>query len=94
MGLYSHKDYAFHLKKPVAEWKGLKDHEVKLLNGMFSDGETEDVGPRKLAQQVLYKTFPAFGTACSIRWSGTDISCIVRTTLAARGWHRIRHRSS
>jgi hypothetical protein len=42
MGLYSNKDYSFHLLKKAPEWVGLKRHEEKLLSGMFTGG-TEDV---------------------------------------------------
>jgi len=42
MGLYSNKDYSFHLLKKAPEWTGLKQHEEKLLSGMFTGG-TEDV---------------------------------------------------
>lgn len=35
MGLYSNKDYTFHLKKPTSDWGGLKSHELLLLHGIF-----------------------------------------------------------
>ena len=35
MGLYSNKDYTFHLKKPPGDWGGLKSHELLLLHGIF-----------------------------------------------------------
>ncbi len=52
MGLSSHKDYSFHLKKPQTEWTGLKDHEIKLLSGMFSDG-----GAQEVDLESLHNTF-------------------------------------
>jgi hypothetical protein len=42
-GILKSKDYSFHLLKPLAQWNTLKDHEVKLLSGMFSDGADETV---------------------------------------------------
>jgi uncharacterized membrane protein YgcG len=38
MGLWSDKDYTFRLLKPRQEWSTLKDHERKLLDGLFPDG--------------------------------------------------------
>jgi hypothetical protein len=43
MGLWSDKEYIFHLKKPASEWGNLRAHEQALLAGIFSDGDTTDV---------------------------------------------------
>ena len=38
LGLYSNKEYVFHLKKQLPEWTGLKPHELSLLAGIFANG--------------------------------------------------------
>jgi len=43
MGLYSNKDYTFHLKKKLSEWGGLKSHELLLLHGIFVSDNTVSV---------------------------------------------------
>ena len=42
LGLTHSKEYVFHLKKPQAEWSGLKPHEQELLGGIFSSGNAGD----------------------------------------------------
>jgi uncharacterized membrane protein YgcG len=39
MHLSHHNDYVFHLKKPAAEWSGLRPHETAMLAGMFYTGD-------------------------------------------------------
>jgi uncharacterized membrane protein YgcG len=57
MGLYSNKDYVFHIKKKPAEWKGLKSHELLLLAGIFANGLVPDVELSSL-QNEFYKNLP------------------------------------
>jgi len=57
MGLWSDKDYVFHLKKPAAEWTSLKAHEQELLAGLFSDGAASDVSLAEL-HNSFYKNIP------------------------------------
>src|SRR5260370_3924111 len=58
MGLYSNKEYVFHLNKKPAEWKGIKSHELLLLSGIFEPlpvagvGVREDVAPSDLQNRV------------------------------------------
>ncbi|HTC62056.1 MAG TPA: DUF2207 domain-containing protein [Candidatus Saccharimonadales bacterium] len=51
------KDYTFHLKKGLAEWPGLKAHELALLGGIFSNGALTDVDLSSL-QNVFYRNLP------------------------------------
>jgi uncharacterized membrane protein len=51
------KDYVFHLKKGLAEWAGLKAHEMALLAGIFSNGAETDVKLSSL-QNVFYRSIP------------------------------------
>ncbi|HEX9763810.1 MAG TPA: DUF2207 domain-containing protein [Candidatus Acidoferrales bacterium] len=37
LGLWTGRDYAFELRKPVNDWQELKPHERTLLNGLFFD---------------------------------------------------------
>jgi uncharacterized membrane protein YgcG len=37
LGLSHETDYVFHLKKPLADWNGLADHEQLYLQGLFQD---------------------------------------------------------
>jgi hypothetical protein len=37
-GLFSSQDYAFHTRKPRAEWSALKPHERELLEALFRGG--------------------------------------------------------
>ena len=57
MGLYSNKDYVFHINKKPAEWKGLKSHELLLLAGIFENGVVPDVELSSL-QNEFYKKLP------------------------------------
>ncbi len=57
MGLWSDKDYVFHLRKPVAEWSPLKAHEKRLLEGMFDGGASDTVELSDL-QNKFYKNLP------------------------------------
>ena len=57
MGLYSNKEYVFHMKKQPAEWKGLKSHELLLLAGIFANGRAADVELSTL-QNEFYKNLP------------------------------------
>jgi uncharacterized membrane protein YgcG len=57
MGLYSNKEYVFHLAKKPAEWKGLKSHELLLLAGIFANGMAPDVELSTL-QNEFYKNLP------------------------------------
>lgn len=36
LGLSHHNDYVFHLKKPPAQWSGLRPHETEMLSAIFS----------------------------------------------------------
>jgi Predicted membrane protein (DUF2207) C-terminal domain/Predicted membrane protein (DUF2207) N-terminal domain len=62
MGLWSDKDYVFHLKKPASEWSSLKPHEQELLSGMFSDGAATDVSLEDL-HNTFYKNIPGIKSA-------------------------------
>jgi uncharacterized membrane protein YgcG len=42
LGLTHSKEYFFHLKKPIADWAGLKPHEQQLLGGVFDQGIVEE----------------------------------------------------
>lgn len=57
MGLWSDKDYVFHLKKPASEWQKLKTHELALLSGIFSAGAETDV-PLSDLHNRFYKNVP------------------------------------
>jgi uncharacterized membrane protein len=57
MGLYSNKEYVFHMAKKPAEWKGLKSHELLLLAGIFANGMAPDVELSTL-QNEFYKNLP------------------------------------
>ena len=43
MGLWSNKEYVFHLRKKRGEWSGLKEHEIELLDAMFATGSIDVV---------------------------------------------------
>src|SRR5579864_3554901 len=47
MGLYSNKEYVFHLNKKPAEWTGIKSHELLLLSGIFDALPVAGVGVRQ-----------------------------------------------
>lgn len=57
MGLYSNKDYTFHLKKKAEEWTSLKPHELSLMSGLFTNGAVDSVELTEL-QNHFYKTIP------------------------------------
>jgi uncharacterized membrane protein len=57
LGLYSNKEYVFHMKKKPAEWAGLKSHELTLLAGIFANGAQADVELSSL-QNEFYKKLP------------------------------------
>ena len=57
LGLYSNKEYVFHMKKKPAEWTGLKSHELVLLAGIFANGAQTDVELSALQNQ-FYKNLP------------------------------------
>ena len=54
LGLYSNKEYVFHMNKKPPEWKGLKSHELILLAGIFANGAQPDVELSSL-QNEFYK---------------------------------------
>jgi len=65
MGLYSNKEYVFHLNKKPAEWNGAKSHELLLLNGIFGDpvvGMRNEVALSEL-QNRFYKNLPGIQRA-------------------------------
>src|SRR5438445_11226057 len=65
MGLYSNKEYVFHLNKKPAEWKGVKPHELLLLTGIFVNpilGMRDEVALSEL-QNSFYKNLPGIGRA-------------------------------
>jgi len=62
MGLYSNKEYVFHMKKKPAEWKDLKSHELLLLAGIFANGMSPDVELSSL-QNEFYKKLPGIKEA-------------------------------
>jgi hypothetical protein len=57
MGLVSNKDYIFHMKKNLAEWAGLKPHELMILAGIFSNGAMPDVNLSSM-QNSFYTKIP------------------------------------
>jgi hypothetical protein len=65
MGLYSNKEYVFHLNKKPAEWQGTKSHELLLLNGIFGApvvGLRNEVALTEL-QNRFYKNLPGIRSA-------------------------------
>lgn len=65
MGLYSNKEYIFHLNKKPAEWNGAKSHELLLLNGIFGSpivGMQNEVALSEL-QNRFYKNLPGIRSA-------------------------------
>jgi uncharacterized membrane protein YgcG len=65
MGLYSNKEYVFHLNKKPDEWKGTKSHELLLLNGIFGApvvGMRDEVALSEL-QNRFYKNLPGIRSA-------------------------------
>jgi Predicted membrane protein (DUF2207) C-terminal domain/Predicted membrane protein (DUF2207) N-terminal domain len=68
MGLYSNKEYVFHLNKKPAEWKGIKSHELLLLSGIFQALPVAGVGVREEValselQNRFYKNLPGIRRA-------------------------------
>ena len=57
MGLWSNKDYTFHLRKKIEEWGSLKPHERELLSALFTGGTSDSVGLSDL-QNKFYKNLP------------------------------------
>ncbi len=57
MGLWSNKEYAFHLRKKPEEWKDLKAHERELLDALFSGGSVNSMELADL-QNKFYKNLP------------------------------------
>ena len=66
MGLYSNKEYIFHLNKKPAEWVGAKSHELLLLNGIFGGMPIammrDEVALSEL-QNRFYKNLPGIRSA-------------------------------
>ena len=57
MGLWSNKEYVFHLRKKPEQWKELKPHERELLDALFAGGALESVELSEL-QNKFYKSLP------------------------------------
>ena len=65
MGLYSNKEYIFHLNKKPTEWSGAKSHELLMLNGIFGNaivGMRDAVALSEL-QNRFYKNLPGIRRA-------------------------------
>jgi hypothetical protein len=65
MGLYSNKEYIFHLNKKPAEWGDIKSHELLLLTGIFGApvlGMRNEVALSEL-QNRFYKNLPGIRRA-------------------------------
>ncbi len=56
-GLWSNKEYAFHLQKPASEWKDLRPHERVLLTALFEGGSSQSVELSQL-QNHFYTNLP------------------------------------
>jgi hypothetical protein len=68
MGLYSNKEYIFHLNKKPAEWSGTKSHELLLLNGIFGPMPVAGLGvlnevALSTLQNRFYKNLPGIRRA-------------------------------
>jgi len=57
LGLWSGKEYVFHLRKKPEEWTDLLRHEYKLLNALFRKGMLTSVELSDL-QNKFYKDLP------------------------------------
>ena len=57
LGLWSGKEYVFHLRKKQEEWTDLLPHEYKLLNALFRKGMLTSVELSDL-QNKFYKDLP------------------------------------
>jgi uncharacterized membrane protein YgcG len=62
MGLYSDKEYVFHVRKKPAEWAGAKPHELLLLAALFDNGMLDQVTLSQL-QNKFYKNLPGIRSA-------------------------------
>lgn len=65
MGLYTNKEYVFHLNKKPTEWNGAKSHELLLLNGIFAApvvGFRDQVALSELHNR-FYKNLPGIRRA-------------------------------
>jgi uncharacterized membrane protein YgcG len=56
-GLYSNKEYIFHLQKQPADWGSTKPHERLLLSGLFLDGQRQAIALSEL-QNRFYRNLP------------------------------------
>ena len=87
MGLWSDKDYVFHLKKPAAEWQKLKPHEQLLLSGIFEGGGETDVALSDLHNR-FYRNVPGikssiFGSLVSLGYYRQRPDSVKQTYLVA-----------
>lgn len=87
MGLWSDKDYVFHLKKPASEWQKLKAHEQELLSGIFEAGTATDV-PLSDLHNRFYRNVPAikndiFGSLVSLGYYRQRPDTVRQTYLVA-----------
>ena len=57
MGLWSNKEYTFHLSKTIEQWGELKPHERELLSALFDGGVSRSVDLSEL-QNKFYKNLP------------------------------------
>jgi hypothetical protein len=62
LGLYSNKEYVFHLQKKTPDWGGAKPHELLLLAGLFENGARDQVALSEL-QNRFYKNLPSIRDA-------------------------------
>jgi uncharacterized membrane protein len=58
LGLMHSKEYVFHLKKPPAEWKDLRAHEVEMMAALFDGGSRDSVKLSEL-QNHFYTHLPS-----------------------------------
>jgi len=87
MGLWSDKDYVFHLKKPAGEWPKLKPHEQLLLSGIFGEGGEADVALSDLHNR-FYRNVPGikssiFGSLVSLGYYRQRPDSVKQTYLVA-----------
>lgn len=55
LGIFHHKDYTFHLLKPMAEWQDLVPHERVMLQNVFAGGEETQLSSLK---NRFYRAMP------------------------------------
>jgi uncharacterized protein (TIGR04222 family) len=55
LGLFTGKEYSFHLRKPRQEWSELKPHERELLDSLFKGRDTVELSD---LQNKFYKDLP------------------------------------